>query len=1131
VNANAPFLRCRCWLPPVTAAWLLALALRPTAALALDPSRDLSQYNCRTWNRENGFPANGVNAVTQTRGGYLWLGTSLGLLRFDGVNFTPVDLNHDGKLRSSIVTSLASAAAGGLWAGLRDSAFGFYDGQTFSFRGQQVQGKPNLSVHALLQSRDGTLWLATENGAFRLTPAGNWEQLFPASQFTNGPPNVLCLCEDASGRIWLGTASAGVYCWQPGTLTRLPDPELESSEIGSLAADPKGQLWVGTANGLRCYDANLRRQTIPLLVEETRALLVDRHGVLWIGTSGRGVGRLLNGRYEFLQKPDGLADNYVNALAEDAEGSLWIGTRDGVSQLTDVKFPIEPAAGAADADALSVAASRQGGIWIGSSAGVTYFNGTAKTYGTETGLPGQYAKRVFEASNGDLYVVCNSSTLAILSGKTKKVVAVYTNRQMFVGMTEDAQGMVVSVAGSLYRVGTNYFRPYEFAGGETPPMWWILNLATGRNGAIWVASVNGIFRVKDGRFQQWTLPSTVADPRVTWVCQDSDGVVWGATSGGIVRLKDNQLRLITRKDGLFDDNICTVLPDDRGQLWVDSARGIFSVSRQAMNDFADGKARQVECRAYDDLESVKITGKTVQENVACQSTDGRLWFPYPSGVVGVDPAHILTDRVPPPVHIESVRANGVASADVPALVVPPGRGDLEFHFDALSFVAPEKIHFRYRLAGYDPDWVDAGNRRLAFYTNLKPGAYTFHVIAANADGVWNTVGDTMKIVLRPRYYQTAWFDFACGGLVCAALIGSTFGRIRLLEHRHFTLQQARVQLETQVQRRTQELAAANTSLKDEIAGHKRTTAQLEQRTQSLEDEIEERKRMQSEIERVHRQLLETSRQAGMAEVATSVLHNVGNVLNSINVSTTLVLDRFKKSRLGNLGQLAALVSEQRDHLAAFFTADPRGRQLPDYLAKLAEHLAAEQADLAAEIELTRKNVEHIKDIVTMQQNYAKVSGVVEKVKVTDLVEDALRMNVSALARHDVHVVRDYPAEAIVINVERQKVLQILVNLIRNAKYACGDSGRPDKLLMLRVRAAEGHVQIVVLDNGVGIPAENLTRIFNHGFTTRENGHGFGLHSGALTAKELGGALTAHSDGPGAGARFVLELPLQPPRYL
>ena len=291
--------------------------------------------------------------------------------------------------------------------------------------------------------------------------------------------------------------------------------------------------------------------------------------------------------------------------------------------------------------------------------------------------------------------------------------------------------------------------------------------------------------------------------------------------------------------------------------------------------------------------------------------------------------------------------------------------------------------------------------------------------------------------------------------------------------------------------------------------------------------ITDLKQAEAKVEQTHQQLLETSRLAGMAEVATSVLHNVGNVLNSVNVSTTLVLDLVRKSRINNLGRLAAIIHEQRDDLAAFFTNDERGRQLPGYLSKLVEHLATEQAQLIAEIELTRKNIEHIKDIVTMQQSYAKVSGMVEKVKVIELVEDALRMNASALNRHQVEVVRDYPAEPVECHAEKQKVLQILINIIRNAKYACDESERPDKRLTMQVRAGNGRMQITATDNGVGIPAENLTRIFNHGFTTRQNGHGFGLHSGALAAKEMGGSLTAFSAGAGAGARFVLDLPLCP----
>src|SRR5256886_34735 len=291
-------------------------------------------------------------------------------------------------------------------------------------------------------------------------------------------------------------------------------------------------------------------------------------------------------------------------------------------------------------------------------------------------------------------------------------------------------------------------------------------------------------------------------------------------------------------------------------------------------------------------------------------------------------------------------------------------------------------------------------------------------------------------------------------------------------------------------------------------------------------DVTERKRAEAELENVHKQLLDTSRRAGMAEVATGVLHNVGNVLNSVNVSTTLVSENLKRSKAGNLARVAAMFREHAADLGAFLTADPKGKQLPAYLGQLAEHLTGERSALLKELDLLKKNIEHIKDIVAMQQSYAKVSGVIEVVKVTDLVEDSLRMNAGALTRHAVQVVREFDPHLPEITVEKHKVLQILVNLIRNAKYACAESSRTDKEMTVRVTNGDDRMRIAVVDNGVGIPAENLTRIFNHGFTTRKDGHGFGLHSGALAAKEMGGALRVHSDGPGLGATFTLELPLR-----
>ena len=293
-------------------------------------------------------------------------------------------------------------------------------------------------------------------------------------------------------------------------------------------------------------------------------------------------------------------------------------------------------------------------------------------------------------------------------------------------------------------------------------------------------------------------------------------------------------------------------------------------------------------------------------------------------------------------------------------------------------------------------------------------------------------------------------------------------------------------------------------------------------------DITERKRLEAQLAETHQQLLATSRQAGMAEVATSVLHNVGNVLNSVGVSATLVANQVRHTKAGNIAKLAALFDEHQADLASFLATDPRGQTIPAYLGSLAESLAAEQMTLLAELAYLRKNIEHIKDIVAMQQANARIAGATEPISIPDLLEEALVINADSLARHDVTTIRDYQA-CPAITTDKHKVLQILINLVRNAKLACVDSGRPDKQLTVRTTSDDRSVKIAIIDNGVGIPAENLMRIFSHGFTTRKTGHGFALHSGARAAKELGGALTVQSDGPGKGAVFTLEIPIAAPQ--
>jgi PAS domain S-box-containing protein len=291
-------------------------------------------------------------------------------------------------------------------------------------------------------------------------------------------------------------------------------------------------------------------------------------------------------------------------------------------------------------------------------------------------------------------------------------------------------------------------------------------------------------------------------------------------------------------------------------------------------------------------------------------------------------------------------------------------------------------------------------------------------------------------------------------------------------------------------------------------------------------DVTARKAAAEELERVHKQLMIASRQAGMAEVATNVLHNVGNILNSVNISASLVIDRVKQSKAPGVTRLAALLQEKGAAVGDFIANDERGKRIPEYLVSLGEQLMGDQKMALEELASLRDNLEHIKDTVAMQQSYAKLCGVTETVAVVELVEDSLRLNAGAFVRHGVTLQREF-AEVPPVTVDKHKVLQILVNLVRNAKYACDESGRSDKIITLRIEAAPDAVRIGVIDNGVGIPAENMSRLFTHGFTTRVDGHGFGLHSGALAAQELGGSLTVHSDGHGCGARFTLELPCSP----
>lgn len=275
-----------------------------------------------------------------------------------------------------------------------------------------------------------------------------------------------------------------------------------------------------------------------------------------------------------------------------------------------------------------------------------------------------------------------------------------------------------------------------------------------------------------------------------------------------------------------------------------------------------------------------------------------------------------------------------------------------------------------------------------------------------------------------------------------------------------------------------------------------------------------------------KELLEASRLAGIAEISSGILHNIGNGLNSVNTTTNVLVERLNQSRLGNLEKIADMIQSHRNDLAQFLADDPKGSKLPDYIGQLSEMLNTERKELKEEINQLQKYVEHLKAIVAMQQNYSRTSSLIDRVAPEDLVGEALAISEISLTRHGIHVKRDFQAVPI-IDISRHKVLQILVNFIRNAKYAIDGTGREDKFITMGLHTIQdGQVAFSVRDNGIGIAPENLPNLFQFGFTTREEGHGFGLHACANTAKELGGRIEVASEGPGKGACFTLIIPAQ-----
>lgn len=739
-------------------------------------------YMHEVWQTKEGLPQNSVNCILQSSDGYIWFGTEEGLVRFDGVRFVVFDKRNTSALSVNVITTLFEARDSALWIGTDGGGVLRLKNGGFTAFGL-AQGSMESGVRAIAQDAGGVLWFGTNSGIIRLKNGGVSAANKEVGLIFDW---VNTLVVDHAGRLWIGTNGGGLvrYPAISGTVFS-PLMELTGNVIAALHEDKAGNIWVGaekgtltriSANGIRTFALKGVRGTVSAILVDhegavwvgcedgtfgkfvepdsiaifsrqggaVSAIVEDREGSVWVGRIGGGLHRISKGKFMTYAEVDGLPSDYVQTVCPDPNGDVLVGTMAGVArfskrafipQLSKDGMPIE------GVTALHVGRDRT--LWIGTSDGLARIkDGRFQHVPWSGSLAGLVVRGVDEDAQGNLWLA--------------------TSRGLFISRTPAAISPIITPVG-------------DTASGLRRPLWCVHAARNGKD--IWVSTMSsGLMKVSlDGggtHVTSYTMREGLSSNTVRSIYEDDEGTLWfGTYAGGLNRFRNGSFTVFRADKGLFDDNVFVILEDSEHNLWMSCNRGVFKVSKHLLDEVAEGRADSIVCNSYgtaDGMRTFECNGG--YQPSGCKASDGRLWFATLKGVAVVDPSHLELNRVPPPVVIESATFDKHPVNTHAYVNAPPGNGELQFMYTALSYIAPERVRFKYRLEGFDDEWIDAADRRMAYYTNISPGDYTFRVIAANNDGLWNDTGASLSFTLRPHFYQTTWFYAICVGLI--ALVGS-----------------------------------------------------------------------------------------------------------------------------------------------------------------------------------------------------------------------------------------------------------------------------------------------------------------------------------------------------------------------
>ena len=738
----------------------------PQSAWALDPSKRISQYAHTAWRLQDGFFTGSPVRIVQTKDGYVWLGTTAGLLRFDGLRFVAWNSERAERLLSSQVRDLLAARDGSLWI--------MTDGGLSRWKDQRLTHHPG-TVGTLLEDRRGTIWIAQSvpspgSGALcRMSETG-----IRCLGSAEGGPDLKgpgAMIEDAHGNIWIGDGTR-LHRWSTGSHGAYQTPGLMNNPaegVLGLAAAADGAIWVGIGNagpglGLqRLVNGRWEAFQTPELdgtALTVTTLRLDREGALWIGTGDRGIYRLHDNRVDHFDRRDGLSSDTILSFSEDDEGNLWVGTSQGVHRFSDTPvISFSAREGLCSPEVVSVAAGRDGTVWVGGHGGLSHLrDGRFSCLRTGKGLPGTQPTALLEDQSGRLWAGIDNNLWTYEDGKLRRITRPDGGEIGFVtGLAEDSEHRIWVVVGrprrTLMRIdGTTV---QEVA----PELHMPRRVAAAAGGGIWIGTVNGdLAHYRDGTLSTYKAARDDAS-LLNQLLSGDDGSVLAATSYGLTGWHNGKLLHLDASRGLPCDAVNAFTRDRTGNLWLFMDCALGHISRADLEKWKANPPMRVSVRTYDAADGVRPGWAPF--DAGATSSDGRLWFANSNLLQTIDPARPRRNTVPPPVHIAQIIADRTRYPAGAVVHLPPLTRDLEIDYVGLSFVAPQKVLFRYRLEGRDDTWQEPGTRRQAFYNDLDPGTYRFRVVASNNDGVWNEQGAAVNIVIAPAWYQTTWFLLLC----------------------------------------------------------------------------------------------------------------------------------------------------------------------------------------------------------------------------------------------------------------------------------------------------------------------------------------------------------------------------------